>query len=199
VKELLKHLWIANLLGINSGERYLLEKFGKENLGEAERKGFLELTPRGGMLTEKGRKMLKVVVCGGVFDILHPGHGFFLEKAKSYGDILAVVVARDSTVKKRKRIPIVPERQRLEMLRYLRPVDVAVLGGESDPLRIIDELTPDIIVLGPDQKHDESELREDLKKRGLDVMIVRVKEYKKSPLNSTRSILQKIIERRYPR
>lgn len=199
MKEILKHIWITNAMGKTASEESLMERFGREIIEKAAEGGLIEIGYGDVRLTEEGRRLLKVVVCGGVFDILHPGHGFFLEKAKGYGDILVVVVARDSTVEKRKRIPVVPEKQRLEMVRYLKPVDVALLGGESDPLNIIEKLKPDVIVLGPDQRHDEVELRESLKKRGIKVEVVRVTEYKKCPLYSSRSILDKIMERGYPK
>lgn len=167
-----------------------IEKLKKNGLIEKNRAGY--------GLTEKGRRKIKVVACGGVFDILHPGHGFVLEKAKEYGDVLVVIVARDSTVAKRKRIPIVSEEQRVAMLEYLKPVDTAVLGREDDPLKVIEIIKPDIIALGPDQYHDEEQIKKELKNRGLSVKVVRIKEYKKYPLHSTKSILQKIIERGYP-
>lgn len=199
LKELLKELWIAKVRGEASDKSRLEDKFGVEILRKAADKGLIEVSDGEVRITGRGRKRLRIVACGGVFDILHPGHGFFLEKAKSHGDVLIVVVARDSTVEKRKRIPVVPEKQRLEMVSYLKPVDVAVLGGEGDPLKIIENLGPDVIVLGPDQKHDEKELRDTLRKRGIDVRISRVNEYKNCPLYSTRSILEKIIERGYPK
>jgi FAD synthetase len=145
------------------------------------------------------RKGKRVVACGGVFDILHPGHAFVLDMAKEYGDLLVVIVARDSTVEKRKRIPIVPEIQRLEMVSQLKPVDIAVLGKEGSFLDIIEEIRPDVIALGPDQHHDGDKIKEELKKRGLEVEVERIEEYKECPLHSTKDILLKIIERGYPR
>lgn len=198
MKDLLKELWISKAKDNLPDEGSLAEKFGLDALKEAENRGLIKVS-ESVTLTQKGRECLKVVVCGGVFDILHPGHGFFLEKAKSRGDILVVVVARDSTVEKRKRIPVVPERQRRDMVSYLKPVDLAVLGGEGHPLDIIEDLKPDIIVLGPDQRHSEEKLQKALGERGIEVEVVRVKEYKKCPLYSTKSILEKIIERGYPR
>lgn len=147
---------------------------------------------------EEFRKKIKLVVCGGVFDILHPGHAFILEKSKEYGDVLVVIIARDSTVEKRKRIPIIPEAQRLEMIKHLKPVDIAVLGNEGSFLDIIEEIRPDVIALGPDQHHDANEIKEELRRRGVDVEVARIEEYKKYPLHSTKDILQKIIERGYP-
>ena len=73
-------------------------------------------------------------MASGTFDILHPGHGLYLKKAKELGGEYAklyVVVARDSTVKARKRIPIIGENQRLELIKMLKPVDEACLGNDN--------------------------------------------------------------------
>ncbi len=148
---------------------------------------------------ERLRKGKKVVVCGGVFDIVHPGHAFVLEKAKEYGDLLVVIIARDSTVENRKRIPIVPESQRLEMIKHLKPVDIAIFGKEGGFLKIIEEIRPDVIALGPNQHHSTKEITEELKRRGVDVEVVRIEEFKECPLHSTNDILLKIIERGYPK
>lgn len=199
MKELLKTLWTRQARGASADRASLINLFGEGVVERTEKEGLIKAQGESLMLTQQGRERLTVVACGGVFDILHPGHGFFLERAKSYGDLLVVIVARDSTVEKRKRIPIVPEEQRLEMVGYLKPVDLAVLGGEGDFLKVIEDLRPDIIALGPDQRHDEEYLRRELKKRGLVVKVKRVREYKKCPLYSTKSILEKIIERGYPK
>ena len=58
-------------------------------------------------LTEIGRTSLTVVLAGGVFDIIHPGHIHTLNSAKSLGDVLLVVVATNQTAEKmKKRIPL---------------------------------------------------------------------------------------------
>ena len=65
---------------------------------------------------------MKKVMASGTFDLLHPGHGIYLQEAKNlggYNSKLDVVVARDSTVEKRKRVPIVGENQRLELIKML--------------------------------------------------------------------------------
>ncbi|MEM3333979.1 MAG: adenylyltransferase/cytidyltransferase family protein, partial [Thermoplasmata archaeon] len=72
------------------------------------------------------------VMASGVFDILHPGHIFFLEEAKKLGNELVVVVARDSTARKLKHQPIMNEDVRLKMVTALKPVDIAILGHEDD-------------------------------------------------------------------
>ena len=78
---------------------------------------------------------MKKVMASGTFDLLHPGHGIYLQEAKNlggYNSKLYVVVARDSTVEKRKRVPIVGENQRLELIKMLKPVDEAYLGNERN-------------------------------------------------------------------
>jgi FAD synthetase len=139
-----------------------------------------------------GRTKKKVrVMATGVFDILHTGHLFFLMEARKLGDELVVVVARDITAKKRKREPIVPEHLRLEMIRGLKPVDMAVLGDTQDYYRIVEVLKPDIIVLGYDQDHNATRIQEELSKRGLKVKVVRLPILKHDILATSR-IIEKI-------
>ena len=88
-------------------------------------------------------KIRKVLVFG-TFDIFHPGHEFHLKKARQYGDILKVVVAKDSTVKRVKgQYPIKDESTRLRNIKSLDYVDDAFLGYEGDKYNIIEELKPD--------------------------------------------------------
>ena len=71
-------------------------------------------------LTELGRKSLRVVLAGGVFDIIHPGHIYTLNEAKKLGDVLVVVVATDNTaVKMKKRRPLHSQEQRQELVNSL--------------------------------------------------------------------------------
>ncbi|MCG2828821.1 FAD synthase [Methanothermobacter sp. K4] len=138
---------------------------------------------------------MKTVMATGTFDIIHPGHGFFLEEAKKLGGEnarLVVVLARDSTVRARKRTPIIGERQRLEVVRMLKPVDEAYLGSETDMFEIVHRLKPDIIAIGPDQKFDVDELRDELRRRGLECEVKRVDKYRRSELDSTCKIIKRI-------
>ncbi|MDI6826419.1 MAG: FAD synthase [Candidatus Aenigmarchaeota archaeon] len=117
----------------------------------------------------------------GVFDLIHEGHVKFLEKCKglSKDARLVVVLARDSNVLREKgRKPLIPEDQRRYIVESLKPVDEAILGNESsDKLKIVEEIKPDIIVLGYNQGLNEKNLEEELKKRGLKVRVVRLKKY----------------------
>ncbi|MEA3558554.1 MAG: 3,4-dihydroxy-2-butanone-4-phosphate synthase [Candidatus Thermoplasmatota archaeon] len=137
---------------------------------------------------KKGRR----VMASGVFDLMHPGHLHFLQKARDLGDELIVVIARDSTVQATKRHPIVNERARRELVGALQMVDAAVLGYESAEIfRIIKELRPDVIALGHDQAIDEMELEQELSRQGLDMEVVRL-DRKAGDVQATSELLDRI-------
>ena len=137
--------------------------------------------------------MVKVMATG-TFDLIHLGHIYFLKQAKNLGDNLVVVVATDSTVRKLKHEPINPENIRLNLIKELKAVDDAYLGHEDDIFEIVKEIKPDIIALGFDQIHNEKKISDEIKKRGINAKIVRLKEYKGgSDLEGTRRIISKII------
>lgn len=95
---------------------------------------------------------MKRVVVFGVFDLLHPGHLYFLKQAKAHGDHLTVVVTRDARVMhEKKRRPVLNERERLEMVAALRMVDRAVLGDKIGQWRVLQRLKPDVVCIGYDQ------------------------------------------------
>ncbi|MFQ6051322.1 MAG: adenylyltransferase/cytidyltransferase family protein [Candidatus Hydrothermarchaeota archaeon] len=132
----------------------------------------------------------------GVFDIIHPGHIYYLEEAKKLGDELIVIVARDKTVRNRKREPVIEEKQRLEVVKALKPVDEAFLGSEKDIFDSVKKIRPDIIALGPNQDVNEEWLKKELKKRGFDnIRIERIKKMKVSRLNSSHLIIEEILKK----
>lgn len=141
----------------------------------AEREGLI--TKGGGQyaLTPKGRARLRVVMAGGVFNILHPGHVHTLSSSKRLGDVLVVSVATDKTVRKsRGGEPFTDERRRVQLVGSLRFVDVALLGSERSIFDTVAKVKPDIIALGYDQKHDEKALEQGCRERGLRPKIVRL-------------------------
>lgn len=96
--------------------------------------------------------MTKVMVFG-TFDILHPGHLFFLTEAKKLGKELVVVIARNETVSLLKhRSPQNEERTRLANIKKLKLANRARLGNLNDYLKVVDEEKPDTIAFGYDQK-----------------------------------------------
>ena len=116
------------------------------------------------------------IMATGTFDLLHPGHGVYLQESKNLGGKnakLYVVVARDLTVEKRKRIPIIGEKQRLELIKMLKPVDEAYLGNEhGDFLKIVEKIKPDMITIGADQNHNIDKLQSMLNDKGLNIKSV---------------------------
>jgi len=136
------------------------------------------------------------VVATGTFDILHPGHLYYLEESRNLGDELFVIVARDANVKHKPK-PILPETQRLRMVQALKPVDHALLGDLHDMFRPIADLRPDIITLGFNQHFGEEHLRQKLRDRGLDADVVRIPGYPGS-LASSSKIIERILNTRAP-
>ena len=133
------------------------------------------------------------VVATGTFDILHPGHLYYLEESKKMGDELWVIVARDANVK-HKPCPIIPEEHRLQMVAALKPVDHAILGDKTDMFRPIKEIQPDVITIGFNQHFDETTLHLQLAERGMTPEIVRIGKYADEDLCSSRFVVQRIIE-----
>ncbi len=141
------------------------------------------------------------IMATGTFDLIHPGHGYYLEESKKLGGDdarLIVVVARESTVRARKRVPIVPEKQRLKVVQMLKVVDEAILGSETDMFSTVSKINPDIITIGPDQDFDLNWLRKELKERDLNVEVVKINGYHESSLDSSCKIIKKIKEADFP-
>lgn len=127
------------------------------------------------------------VMAFGTFDIIHPGHIFYLTQAKKLGRRLIVVIARDMTVKKLKgKLPLFDEKERRSIVAALRVVDSAVLGDKIHHCRIIEKLRPDIICLGYDQDISKQKLAEQLLDMKIPArFIVRVKAYRKERYKSS--------------
>jgi len=126
-------------------------------------------------LTELGRTSLKVVLAGGVFDIIHPGHIHTLNSAKALGDVLIVVVATDKTAQKmKKRIPLHNQKLRRELVDSLLMVDLCVIGNEEDIFKTVDLVRPEIIALGYDQVHQEKFIIDGCRKLNLEIKVARL-------------------------
>jgi glycerol-3-phosphate cytidylyltransferase/FAD synthetase len=126
-------------------------------------------------LTEVGRSSLHVVLAGGVFDIIHPGHIHTLDAAKALGDVLVVVVATDNTSEKmKKRKPLHTQEQRQELVNSLSMVDLSLVGQEDDIFKTVNRVRPQIIALGYDQVHQEKFITDGCKKINLDAKVARL-------------------------
>ena len=117
----------------------------------------------------------KIVLAGGVFDIIHPGHIHTLTAAKALGDVLVVAIATDKTAQKMKKMqPLHNQELRCELVNSLSMVDEAIIGHEEDIFETVKEVKPDIIALGYDQIHQEKFISDGCKRINLDIKIIRL-------------------------
>jgi len=144
-------------------------------------------------------KKRKIVLASGVFDLMHLGHVRYLEEAKKAGGRnaeLIVIVARDSTVERKKgERPTVSENQRRALVESLKVVDEAILGYEKfDIGKVIEKIKPDVIAVGHDQNSMEKTVKNYVKERELKIRIVKIGKFGEDELDSSSKIKQKIIE-----
>lgn len=125
-------------------------------------------------ITEIGREAISVVLMGGVFDIIHPGHAHALKSAKALGDVLVVVVATDDTTRKMKgNFPNHNEKERQNLVSLLKPVDVCVVGYKNI-FNTVRKIKPNIVALGYDQTHKESHIKKGCVGVGVNADVVRL-------------------------
>lgn len=142
------------------------------------------MVTEGHTITKKGRGSLNVVMCGGVFDMIHHGHIHTLTAAKSLGDVLVVVLASDATVKRTKRVMLHHGADmRRRIVSAVDVVDVCMIGHDADIFKSIGTVRPDTIALGYDQSHDKACIEDGCRKLGLNPKIVRLD----SPVPNTTS------------
>jgi len=138
------------------------------------------------------------VIAQGTFDLLHPGHVHYLRDAAAMGDRLTVIVARRENVT-HKQPPVLPNRQRRDVVAAIGVVDDAVVGHPEDIFAPIEELAPDVIALGHDQHHDEAAIADELSRRGIDCEVRRASPCEPAyggELLSTGRIIDRILEER---
>ena len=133
------------------------------------------------------------IICFGTFDILHPGHLFYFESAKKIANELIVVIARDLTKKNQNKQILFSEQDRLNMVKALSIVNQAYLGNVDDHFKIIEDLKPNFILLGYDQKIEIETLRKELSSRGLYPKIERALPFQPEKFKS--SLLRKIVNK----
>ena len=131
----------------------------------------------------------RIVFTNGVFDLLHPGHVRYLREARDQGDALIVAINSDRSVRaiKGPERPITPEDERAEVLAALSSVDAVVVFDEADPLHIVGQIQPDILVKGADWAADAIIGRDIVESRGGHVVRLPLAEG-----HSTSAIIKKI-------
>lgn len=99
----------------------------------------------------------KIVFTNGCFDLIHIGHVLYLEDAKSLGDKLIVGLNSDTSVSRLKGAhrPIKDEYSRSHILAALASVDAVIVFENDDPLTLIKDISPDILVKGGDWRPDQ--------------------------------------------
>lgn len=122
---------------------------GARTIDDTKIKSRMELIP---IIEHLHREGKKIALTNGCFDILHVGHIHSFREAKKNSDILIVALNSDDSVRilKGKERPFVPENQRAEVLSAMSDVDYVVVFNELDPLAIITDLKPDVLVKGED-------------------------------------------------
>lgn len=106
---------------------------------------------------------LKIVLTSGTWDLFHIGHAEYLKQAKEYGDLLIVGVDSDEKVRARKgpHRPVVPEKERVEILCHLRHVDVVTIKPLSEKANeLIKIIRPDVLVMSESTKHKAADIKE---------------------------------------
>ena len=149
-------------------------------------------------LSGLGRSKIRVVLAGGVYDVLHLGHLAGLTEARSLGDVLIAVVATDITVEMLKgRKPIFPQEDRRKLVEGLKPVDKAILGYEDVGMgyeEVLMEVMPDVVAFGYDQENLERSVREIIVRRKLRIEMIKLSKYENERYISSTSVKQKLSE-----
>jgi len=202
LKELLKTAFLLQLRSGPFTEQELEKRADKSELHHALNLGHLAEHKINGetrySLTEKGRSQIKVVLAGGVYDVLHVGHLAALSEAKTLGDVLVAVVATDVTVEMLKgRKPIMPQEDRRTLVEGLKPVDKAILGYEDVGMgyeEVLMEVKPDIVAFGYDQENLERSVSEIIQRRKLNIKTVRLSKFEQERHASSTSVRRRLSE-----
>ena len=98
----------------------------------------------------------RIVFTNGCFDLIHLGHIKYFQFAKGQGDLLVVAVNTDRSICRLKgpKRPIISEDDRLSVLEELESIDYVISFDEETPMRLIDQIRPDVLVKGADYKKE---------------------------------------------
>jgi rfaE bifunctional protein nucleotidyltransferase chain/domain len=130
-----------------------------------------------------------IVFTNGVFDLLHPGHVRYLQRARALGDALVVGINSDRSARTNKGTdrPITPDSERAELIGALKCVDAVVVFDEDTPQALIAAVQPDVLVKGADWAEDAIVGRDVVEARGGKVVRIAVE-----PGYSTTAIIERV-------
>ncbi len=129
-------------------------------------------------MVELKRSLKRLVMTNGCFDLIHPGHIRYLNRARRYGDLLLVALNSDASVHHLKGAgrPILNEEERCEIMASLECVDLVTVFEEETPARLIQDLLPDVLVKGGDWPLDEIVGRTEVEAAGGEVISIPLEE-----------------------
>ena len=141
------------------------------------------------VLKKKGQK---IVLCHGVFDLLHVGHIRHFQEAKALGDVLVISISPDRFVRKGPHRPAFSEKLRAEVLAGLRVADFVVINEWPTAIETIKLLRPDFYVKGTDYNLKKLPEKDVLKELGIKAVFVGDKKN-----HSTKKIVQRIRKKKF--
>ena len=132
--------------------------------GEDLNSKIIEIDDPGSFLEQVRPSGKKIVLCHGVFDLLHIGHLRHLSAAKKYGDLLVVSITADLFVNKGPGRPVFNQFLRAEALAALEVVDFVVIAPSDTALRAISYVKPDFYIKGSDYEDEKSDATGNIKR-----------------------------------
>jgi len=133
----------------------------------------------------------RIVFTNGCFDLLHPGHINYLQRARALGDALIIGLNSDVSVRglKGPLRPINPLPDRVVMVGALACVDLIVPFDEETPIRVISTLLPDVLVKGGDYEADDIVGAREVRANGGEVIVMPF-----IPGYSSSALIQRIVD-----
>jgi D-beta-D-heptose 7-phosphate kinase/D-beta-D-heptose 1-phosphate adenosyltransferase len=167
----------------------ILDEIGREHRDSNNKIKNLDVLA--GIIAAEKTRGKRIVFTNGCFDLLHVGHVKYLQKARSFGDILILGLNSDASIKRLKgdKRPLIAEGERAHILAALDCIDYVVIFDEDTPLHLIATLQPSILVKGGDYTLDGVVGREIVEAAGGRVELVQFVDGK-----STTNIIGKILE-----
>jgi len=167
----------------------ILDEIGREHRDSDNKIKNLDVLAE--LISAEKSRGKKIVFTNGCFDLLHVGHVKYLQKARSFGDILILGLNSDASIKRLKgeKRPLIGEEERAHILAALDCIDYVVVFDEDTPLNLIEALRPSVLVKGGDYTLDGVVGREVVEAAGGRVELVQFVDGK-----STTNIIGKILE-----
>ncbi len=142
-------------------------------------------------IEEEKRNGKRIAFTNGCFDLLHVGHVKYLQKARTFGDLLILGLNSDASIRRLKgeKRPLIGQGERAHILAALDCIDYVVIFDEDTPIRLLETLRPDVLVKGADYTPDRVVGKDLVESYGGRVELVEFVDGK-----STTNIIEKILQ-----